>query len=50
MDFILDFTIANRIFFSYAGKCIHEMIAHLGEVSCLDIDLEGLYLLSGGKS
>ena len=25
------------------------MIAHLDEITCLDIDLEGLYLLSGGR-
>ena len=24
------------------------MIAHLDEITCLDIDLKGLYLLSGG--
>ncbi|CAG2113958.1 unnamed protein product, partial [Medioppia subpectinata] len=30
-----------------SGKCIHAMVAHLDEVTCLACDPNGLYLLSG---
>jgi striatin 1/3/4 len=30
-----------------AGKCLHAMVAHLDEVTCLAVDPNGLYLLSG---
>lgn len=32
------------------GKCLHAMVAHLDEVTCLACDPNGLYLLSGSKS
>lgn len=31
------------------GKCLHAMVAHLDEVTCLACDPNGLYLLSGSK-
>lgn len=38
----------NLRFWDYTtGKCIHEMVAHQSEITSLDIDSEGLYLLSG---
>jgi len=30
-----------------SGKCLHAMVAHLDEVTCLACDPNGLYLLSG---
>lgn len=32
-----------------SGKCLHAMVAHLDEVTCLACDPNGLYLLSGSK-
>ena len=33
-----------------AGKMIHSMVAHLDAVTCLAVDPNGLYLLSGSMS
>lgn len=33
-----------------SGKCLHAMVAHLDEVTCLACDPNGLYLLSGSTS
>lgn len=31
------------------GKCIHSMVAHLDEVTSVDCDPNGWYILSGSK-
>lgn len=32
------------------GKAIHSMVAHLDAVTCLAVDPNGLYLMSGSES
>lgn len=36
-------------FIMFSGKMIHSMVAHLDAVTCLAVDPNGLYLLSGSK-
>lgn len=32
------------------GKLVHSMVAHLDSVTCLAVDPNGLYLMSGSES
>ncbi|XP_045068445.1 striatin-like isoform X2 [Coregonus clupeaformis] len=36
-----------QFFDNNTGKCIHSMVAHLDAVTCLAVDPNGLYLMSG---
>lgn len=38
------------VVFLTEGKLIHSMVAHLDSVTCLAVDPNGLYLMSGSKS
>lgn len=35
--------------FGLEGKLIHSMVAHLDSVTCLAVDPNGLYLMSGSE-
>lgn len=32
-----------------SGKCVHSMVAHLDAVTCLAVDPNGVFLMSGSK-
>ena len=38
-----------RFYDNHTGKLAHSMVAHLDAVTCLAVDPNGLYLLSGSK-
>ena len=39
-----------RFYYNNTGKLAHSMVAHLDAVTCLAVDPNGLYLLSGSMS
>lgn len=47
--FFLECSVWKKVICFVIGKLIDSMVAHLDAVTCLSIDPNGLYLLSGSK-